>query len=68
MEKQAAIETASFRVLHSSPGHVTYGVWVNGGKCGELVVRVSEHVAFEQRMKIAGFRENAGASRPDQIW
>ena len=39
MSGPISIRTASFRILHSTPGHATYGVWVNGGKCGALVVR-----------------------------
>lgn len=45
----------SFRVLHESPGHVSYGVWVNGGRSGNLVVRQEERVAFVIMMKRAGF-------------
>jgi hypothetical protein len=44
--QQVDIRRASFRTIHHTPGHVTFGVWVNGGKCGDLVVRVEEEVAF----------------------
>ena len=54
-DKQIDIRSASFRAVHSTPGHVTYGVWVNGGKCGDLVVRQEERVAFEQMMQRGGF-------------
>lgn len=53
--KQVDIRTASFRVMHDTPGHATYGVWVNGGKCGDLTVRQEERVAFEEMMLRAGF-------------
>lgn len=49
------IRTASFRVIRSTPGHATYGVWVNGGKCGDLVVRHGEREAFEVMMQHGGF-------------
>lgn len=51
--KQIDIKKATFRRLHQSPGHSTYGVWVNGGKCGDLVVRNDESIAFEQLMRRA---------------
>lgn len=54
-ERQVDILTATFRILHETPGHCTYGVWINGGKCGDLTVRVSERVAFETLMKNGGF-------------
>ncbi len=57
--QQIDIASSSFRLLHTSPGHYTYGVWVNGGKCGDLVVRISEVVAFEQRMRAAHFTHMA---------
>lgn len=50
MSNQVDIRRATFREVHRSPGHVTFGVWVNGGKCGDLVVRVEEEVAFRQLM------------------
>jgi hypothetical protein len=49
------IVTSSFRRMSETPGHVTYGVWVNGGKCGDLVVRQSEASAFEMMMRRGGF-------------
>lgn len=49
------IRTASFRIMHSTPGHATYGVWVNGGKCGDLVVRQDGREAFEAMMQTGGF-------------
>ena len=53
--KQVDLHSASFRVLHETPGHVTYGVWVNGGKSGDLVVRQEERVAFQIMMERGGF-------------
>ena len=58
-DKQIDIRTASFRAVHATPGHVTYGVWVNGGKCGDLVVRVNECTAFEIMLRRAGFEQTA---------
>ena len=55
-EKQVDIRSASFRVMRETPGHVTYGVWVNGGKCGDLTVRQEECVAFVTMMERAGFQ------------
>jgi len=54
-DKQVDIRTASFRVMHETPGHVTYGVWANGAKCGDLVVRQEERVAFQAMMERGGF-------------
>lgn len=53
--KQSPIKSASFRVVRETPGHDTFGVWINGGKAGDLVVRKAESVAFEQLMRRAGF-------------
>jgi hypothetical protein len=60
---QIDIKTASYRVLHTTPGHITYGVWINGGKCGDLVVRVDEQIAFEQMMGRGGFELNSLAQK-----
>lgn len=49
------IRTSSFRIVRSTPGHATYGVWVNGGKCGDLVVRQDEREGFESMMQQGGF-------------
>lgn len=54
-EKQIDVARATFRVMHETPGHFTYGFWVNGGKCGELTVRADERIAFEQMMQRGGF-------------
>lgn len=54
-QKAVDVITSSFRRIRETPGHVTYGVWVNGGKCGDLVLRQSEAGAFEERMQRAGF-------------
>lgn len=54
-EKQVDIR-GSFRILDETPGHVTYGVWANGGKCGNLVVRQEERVAFQIMMDRGGFK------------
>ena len=66
--QQVDIMSASFRLLHSTPGHSTYGVWINGGKCGDLTVRVGEQAGLVQKLKLAGFVDTSGGSRPDQIW
>jgi len=55
MEKQIDVRTASFRILHATPGHVTYGVWFNGAKCGDLVVRREERVSFQLMLERGGF-------------
>lgn len=64
-EKQVDIR-GSFRVLHETPGHATYGVWVNGGKSGDLVVRQEERIAFQSMMERAGFelRPDIGGFEP----
>lgn len=54
--KQIDISTATFRVMHESPGHVTYGFWVNGAKCGDLVVGVEQRNSFENYMTRGGWR------------
>lgn len=54
--KQVDAKTATFRLMHVSPGHVVYGVWINGGKCGELTVRAEERMAFQGMMARGGFR------------
>jgi len=54
-DAQIDIRTASFRVLHDTPGHATYGVWINGAKCGDLTVRQSERAALEIMMTRGGF-------------
>ena len=50
MTKQVDIKTASNRVVHETPGHTTFAVWVNGGKAGELTVRNEERVAMRQAL------------------
>ena len=62
MTKQVDIRSASYRVLDSTPGHVRYGVWVNGGKFGNLTVRQEERVGFQEMMDRAGFRFDPDAS------
>lgn len=62
--KQIDLRSASFRVLHDTPGHATYGVWVNGGKCGDLTVRQEERVAFEIMMERGGFERGARTEQP----
>lgn len=57
-EQQVDIRSASYRILRESPGHVVYGIWVNGAKCGDLTVRQQESVGFEQMMRRAGFDFN----------
>ena len=60
MDKQIDIKTASFRLVEQSPGHSRYGVWVNGGKCGDLMLRNSEVIAFETMMTRGGFEKREG--------
>lgn len=62
IDKQVDIRSASYRILDDTPGHVRYGVWVNGGKCGDLTLRQEERVAFEEMMRRAGFRFDAAPS------
>jgi len=52
--EQIEIKRATYRCTHASPGHLTFGVWINGGKSGELVVGLSEERAFHQMMERAG--------------
>lgn len=54
--KQIDIKTASYREMHKTPGHIIYGFWINGGKSGELTIRVEEEIAFISRMNRAGFK------------
>jgi hypothetical protein len=61
-DKQVDIRSASFRVLHDTPGHTTYGVWINGGKCGDLTIRQEEVVGFEEMMRRGGFTWTVGAA------
>ena len=61
-DKQVDIRSASYRILDDTPGHVRYGVWVNGGKCGDLTLRQEERVAFEEMMDRAGFRFDSALS------
>lgn len=49
------IKTATFRVVHESPGHITYVFWVNGAKCGDLVVGVDQRYEFESMMLTGGW-------------
>ena len=48
-------KSASFRLTNLTPRHATYGVWINGGKSGNLVVTVDERDPFERMMQRAGF-------------
>lgn len=61
-EKQVEIRSASYRVLDETPGHVRYGVWINGGKCGDLTVRQEEVAGFEGMMRRGGFVWTVGAA------
>ena len=54
-EKQVEVR-GSYRILHETPGHTTYGVWINGGKSGDLTVRREEHAGFTALMSRAGFK------------
>lgn len=58
-DKQIDIKSASFRVLDETPGHVTFGVWINGGKCGNLVVRQEERIGLVTMLVRGGFKENS---------
>lgn len=53
--KQIDIKRATYRIVHETPAHITYGVWANGGKCGDLTVRQEEKVAFETLLNQGGF-------------
>lgn len=53
--KQVPIDRLSYRLLYDTPGHATYGVWINGAKSGELTVRKEEQVAFEELMNRSGY-------------
>ena len=54
-DKQVDIRSASFRVLYSTSMHVTYGVWINGASCGDLIVMQEERIAFQEMMGRGGF-------------
>lgn len=54
-DRQVDIRTASYRILDETPGHVRFGVWINGGKCGDLTVRQEESVGFREMLDRAGF-------------
>jgi hypothetical protein len=55
--KQVDIRRATYRLLARTPGHCTYGVWINAAKCGNLVVRREEEVGFNEMMRRGGFVE-----------
>lgn len=55
MTKNISIQKASFHLLYDTPGHSTFGIWVNGGKCGDLTVRREEATALRERLLLAGF-------------
>lgn len=52
------IQSLSFRCMRETPVHVTYGIWVNGWKSGDLIIRQNERESFEQRLILAGFKNN----------
>jgi hypothetical protein len=54
-ELHSSIKKATMRSLCITPGHCTYGIWINGGKCGDLTLRVEEMLGFERMMRDAGF-------------
>jgi hypothetical protein len=54
-DRQVDIRSASYRILDETPGHVRFGIWVNGGKCGDLTVRHEESVGFREMLDRAGF-------------
>jgi hypothetical protein len=56
--RQVDIRT-SWREVSRTPGHVTFGVWVNGGKAGDLCVRLEEEVAIKMRLEAAFGPERA---------
>jgi hypothetical protein len=57
-----------FKLLYETPGHATYGVWINGGKAGDLTVRQEERTDFQVAMECGGFElvlyNEADAARP----
>lgn len=65
--KQIDIE-GSFRILRATPGHITYGIWINHGKAGDLTVRREEYVEFERRMENAGFTLLPNIGSFDQVY
>jgi hypothetical protein len=58
-QAQIDIRSASFRVLQNTSAHVTFGIWINGGKCGNLTVRQEEYVGFQTMMRRAGFESRS---------
>lgn len=54
-DRQVNIRSASYRIMDETPGHVRFGVWINGGKCGDLTVRQEESVGFREMLDRAGF-------------
>lgn len=67
MTKQVDIKSFTYRQVYETPGHVTYGFWINGGKCGELTVRQEEKAGFLVYMRRGGFTytELAGLEQED---
>ena len=51
------IRTSSFRVVHKTPSHTTFGIWINGAKSGDLVARNEEADALRLKLKRGGFTE-----------
>ena len=49
----------TYRLLRDTPGHATFGIWINGAKSGDLTVRQNERASFERWMQWAGFEEYA---------
>lgn len=66
MSNQEDIKTASHRVVNRTPGHVTFGVWVDGGKAGDLVVGVEHEIAMRHLLTSGGFLPSENNKPLDQ--
>ena len=38
-EVQVNIERATYGILRETPGHISFNIWINGAKSGELTIR-----------------------------
>jgi hypothetical protein len=56
MTKQVDVRL-TFRRMVESPGHVTFGIWVNGGKAGDLTVRQEEATGLIIALECGGFEQ-----------
>lgn len=51
----------TFRILHRTPGHITLGFWINGGKAGDLTIRVEEEAGLFYMLSKGGFKYVVGS-------